>query len=216
MSRGLAIALSLSAATHLAAAVVMLTPTTPISIAGDRVISIQLVQPAIATVTEPLPAPEPAAVPRREARNPPPQTPSVTRTPPPQMASVTPVPSPQPAPTQKTEAEPAPLTASQAVDSSAASDTLRQHVGQLLSKHFHYPRLARSRGWEGIVELGLHIAADGRVSNIILHRRSAYPTLDRAALVAAGQLRSVPGAAALLDQDGLELVVPVHYRLIDS
>jgi protein TonB len=113
-------------------------------------------------------------------------------------------------------AVPARLAATQATDASVASDALQQQVGQLLSKHFHYPRLARMRGWEGIVELGMHIAADGRVSNIILHRRSAYPTLDRAALLAAGQLRSVPGADALLDQDGLELVVPVHYRLIDS
>jgi TonB family protein len=93
------------------------------------------------------------------------------------------------------------------------SDTLEQRVRQLLSGYFHYPRLARRHGWEGIVEVGLRIAADGRVSDVVLHRQSGYPTLDQAALTAAKRLGIVPEAAALLGSYGMELIVPVHYRL---
>lgn len=216
MPRSLAIALGLSAATHLAAAVVMLAPVAPVTPGDASVINIQLVPSAVARDDAPVPAPEPAAVNRRMERTPP--TPTAARAPQPQVAATAPAPAPRPAPEEKAAAEPEParLAATRAADVGAASDALRQQVGQLLSRHFQYPRLARKRGWEGIVELGLHIAADGRVSKVILHRSSTYPTLDRAALVAAGHVRRVPGAEVLLNQEGMNLVVPVHYRLIDS
>ena len=219
MPRGFAIALCLSAAAHLAAAALMLAPAMPAQVASDRAIHIQLVQPAIRAVTHESTAPESITIPKREASSTRSQVPPQAKATSPRSAATPPPPAPLPAPAQPvahkaTRTEPA--QAIRAVDSKTTSDALRQQVGQLLSQHFHYPRLARSRGWEGIVELGLHIAADGRVSHVILHRSSTYPTLDRAALVAAGHLRRVPGAEVLLNQEGLDLVVPVHYRLIDS
>jgi protein TonB len=214
MPRGLVIALSLSVAAHLVAAVLVLAPAVSSHTAGNTVISIRLVPAALSTAAET--TPEPAPSPGPVARPLPPSPPALAGTPRARATAAAEPPTGKPVPeAQARHTHPGPAEP-QAVDSRVISDSLRQQVGQLLSEHFHYPRLARSRGWEGIVELGLHIAADGRVSHVILHRRSAYPTLDRAALVAAGHLRTVPGAAALLDQDGLELVVPVHYRLIDS
>jgi periplasmic protein TonB len=219
MPRGFIIALCLSAAAHLAAAAVMLAPAIPVHVASDPAIQIQLVRPAITAVAHRAAAPEPVTPPTPEAGSARDQVPPTAKATLPRRVATTAPPAPRPVPVQQvahtaTGAEPP--KAIHTIDSAATSDALRQQVGQLLSQHFHYPRLARSRGWEGIVELGLHIAADGRVSKVILHRSSTYPTLDRAALMAAGHVRRVPGAEVLLNQEGMNLVVPVHYRLIDS
>lgn len=96
------------------------------------------------------------------------------------------------------------------------SDALLQHIQALLSGRFHYPRLARKRGWEGIVEIALNLAPDGRITQVQLHRASGHAVLDSAALDSANRLRAVPNAATLLQGRAREMIIPVHYRLRES
>lgn len=98
----------------------------------------------------------------------------------------------------------------------APSDALLQQIQSLLSGRFHYPRLARKRGWEGVVEIALNLAADGRITQVQLHRASGHAVLDNAALDSANRLRAVPNAATLLQGRARAMIVPIHYRLRES
>ncbi|MBP1685441.1 MAG: TonB family protein [Deltaproteobacteria bacterium] len=48
-----------------------------------------------------------------------------------------------------------------------------------------YPLIARSRGWQGTVEVALLVRADGSVNGASLGRSSGYPALDDAAMAVA-------------------------------
>ena len=55
-----------------------------------------------------------------------------------------------------------------------------------------YPALARSRGWQGEVELWVHVAADGRVLEARVNDSSGFELLDRAAVDTVGRWRFHP------------------------
>ena len=56
-----------------------------------------------------------------------------------------------------------------------------------------YPRLARARGWEGVVEVRITVAADGAVRDVQVEASSGRTLLDDAALEAVRQWRFKPG-----------------------
>jgi len=56
----------------------------------------------------------------------------------------------------------------------------------------HYPLIARARGWQGSVDVGLFVLADGSVHDASLRRSSGYSALDEAALAVARQSRFRP------------------------
>ena len=70
---------------------------------------------------------------------------------------------------------------------------------QALLPHFEYPPLARRRGWQGRVRIGLLVEADGQLSRVQLVESSGYTLLDKAAMKNVNQLRNVPGATQWLD-----------------
>jgi protein TonB len=84
---------------------------------------------------------------------------------------------------------------------------------QALLPRFEYPPIARRRGWEGRVKVGLHVGADGDLTRIHLVESSGYALLDSAAVKNVTELRNVPGAAQWIDADSMEVVLPVRYRL---
>ena len=91
---------------------------------------------------------------------------------------------------------------------------IRHSLGRLLDDYFHYPLLARRRGWEGRVVLRIDVSADGEVSNIHVAQSSGYPVLDdsaRQAMTRAGAAATLAAGPAIA---GLE--IPVIYRLRDS
>ncbi len=59
-----------------------------------------------------------------------------------------------------------------------------------------YPLIARARGWQGTVDVGLLVLADGSVDTAGVRRSSGYGALDRAAIAVARQSRFTPPAAA--------------------
>lgn len=75
-----------------------------------------------------------------------------------------------------------------------------------------YPRLARQRGWEGLVALRVRISAVGAVENVSVEQSSGHGVLDQAALAAVKTWRFRPA------QEGRRAVagvarVPIEFRL---
>jgi TonB family protein len=63
-----------------------------------------------------------------------------------------------------------------------------------------YPSRARRQGWQGTVEVGLRVAADGSVESAAVERSSGYPTLDDVALASARASRfAVPTGGSRLE-----------------
>lgn len=85
-----------------------------------------------------------------------------------------------------------------------------------LASNFEYPWLARKRGWQGQVTLSLHVDTNGDLSNWQVSTTSGYRVLDRSALKAARAIQHLPEAEGLLNDQPLNLIVPVHYQLLDS
>ena len=76
--------------------------------------------------------------------------------------------------------------------------------------------LARRRGWQGTVKVGLRITAEGHISQLHIVEASRHPILDRAALDSLGCIETVPEAVAWLGGRHSDIVLPVEYRLTDS
>ena len=86
---------------------------------------------------------------------------------------------------------------------------------EALLPHFDYPPLARRRGWQGRVNVGLHVAADGDLTRIRLVKSSGHVLLDRDAVRNITELRGIPLAAQWLEGNGMDVVLPVRYQLAD-
>lgn len=94
-----------------------------------------------------------------------------------------------------------------------ARKAVRARLEDELARHFHYPFLARRRGWEGKVVLRLRIDGRGRIDSTEIAESSGHGVLDRAALDAVAKVALIPGAAERLGGIGLSLELPVIYRL---
>ncbi|WP_168188027.1 energy transducer TonB [Hahella sp. CCB-MM4] len=84
----------------------------------------------------------------------------------------------------------------------------RYVMGSPLTPKPDYPRIARSRGWEGEVIIALTIADSGQVVDAEIHRSSGYAILDRKALETLQQWR----LAASSEGSG-QILVPVRFEL---
>ncbi|MGA7801195.1 MAG: TonB family protein [Gammaproteobacteria bacterium] len=93
---------------------------------------------------------------------------------------------------------------------------LRKALTKGLERHFHYPPLARERGWQGQVILSLRIDRTGHISGLKVAHSSGYPVLDRAALHSLQQVHRLPLASSWLDGRDVKMELPVRYQLIDS
>jgi protein TonB len=78
-----------------------------------------------------------------------------------------------------------------------------------LARHFHYPRMAMRRGWQGEVILAFHLQADGTIVNARIAQSSGYSVLDRAALKALDEINRI--GHPLRGDHAMQL--PVIYRL---
>jgi len=94
-----------------------------------------------------------------------------------------------------------------------------QLLGELrtrLSEFLSYPVLARSRGWEGVVVLGVRIESDGRLDGLRVERGSGYAVLDHSALDSLGRVGRLSGAGDMLGGRRVDLLLPVVYRLAQN
>ncbi len=75
-----------------------------------------------------------------------------------------------------------------------------------------YPELARQRRWQGTVLLELHIAADGRVSEVKIATSSGHEILDLEAVHAVRQWKAKPARRGGMAVATVEML-PVRFRL---
>lgn len=102
-------------------------------------------------------------------------------------------------------------------ETQTTGERLSQQIVQAMLPYFHYPLFARQQGWQGEVRVAVHIARDGRLSNLRLARTSGFPLLDAAALDSLEKLHRLPDTTStLLDASGVDLNVPVVYRLTEG
>jgi protein TonB len=99
--------------------------------------------------------------------------------------------------------------------SAAKHRKIRNALQEALLPRFDYPPLARRRGWQGRVNVGLHVEADGDLTRIHLVKSSGHVLLDRAAVRNITELRSIPRATQWLEGNGIDMVLPVRYQLAD-
>jgi protein TonB len=97
--------------------------------------------------------------------------------------------------------------------SEAKYSRIRAALQQALLPIFEYPRVARRRGWQGRVKVSLYVDAGGDLSRIHLIESSGYSLLDKEAVKNVTSLRNVPAVTQWLDSSGMEVVLPVNYRL---
>jgi protein TonB len=76
--------------------------------------------------------------------------------------------------------------------------------------------MARRNGWQGQVQVGLRVEADGRLSHVRIAHSSGYRLLDSAALATLNRINAVPKATGWLDGRHFDMVLPIDYRLIDG
>lgn len=86
---------------------------------------------------------------------------------------------------------------------------IRTLLRQELKKHYHYPFLARRRGWHGAVLLGFTLDERGSIINARVTKSSGHRTLDSAALKS---LKRVAGIE-LQPTEALDFELPVIYNL---
>ena len=122
---------------------------------------------------------------------------------------------PAPPGTSPVPARPA-TQASGPVGDDALRDQLRGRLQRALIAHFEYPLLARRRGWEGVVRIGLRVEPDGQLSRLRVIGSSGHRSLDRAALDSLHRVGTLADVAGWLQGRQFDMVLPVRYQLIDS
>ena len=98
----------------------------------------------------------------------------------------------------------------------ALRNQLQGELQTRLARYLTYPPLARERGWQGTVWLGLHVEPNGRLENVHLERSSGYAVLDRSALNSLSRLGYLTEAVAWLNGRSLDMQLPVIYRLVEN
>lgn len=88
----------------------------------------------------------------------------------------------------------------------------RTQVISDFARHFHYPAIARQRGWEGRVVVGFRIERDGRLQERRVAHTSGFAVLDRAALDSLRKVERIADAGGTR----YDLEIPVVYRLTDA
>jgi len=109
-----------------------------------------------------------------------------------------------------------PTPRSPGISLEAAKAEILARVRDDFSRHFTYPLMARKRGWEGEVRLGLHILANGNIDHIVIAQSSGHSLLDRSALKTLNRIGRITEATIWLQGRSLELTLPVIYRLTNS
>lgn len=108
--------------------------------------------------------------------------------------------------------EPAPADAT-------GNELRNQLLGELqtrLSRYLAYPPLARERGWEGTVLLGLRVESNGHLEKIRIERSSGYAVLDHSALNSLNRLGHLAGVSPWLNGRSLDMQLPIIYQLVEN
>jgi TonB family protein len=104
----------------------------------------------------------------------------------------------------------------QQTDTKVLASQLESKLRDALAPYFTYPLMARRNGWQGQVQVGVRVEADGRLSHVHIAHSSGHRLLDNAALTTLTRITTLPEAAGWLDGRHFDMVLPIEYRLIDG
>jgi len=100
-------------------------------------------------------------------------------------------------------------------DIEAVDSLLRGHVRQIqqaVDANHRYPRVARERGWQGLVKMRVQFLAGGQVGQVSILSSSGFPVLDETALDMV-RTADLPRAPDGLRNREFTVDVPVLFRL---
>lgn len=123
-------------------------------------------------------------------------------------------------------APPQPVNPLQSPGSSSASaakipqgavvSLLRANLTRRIHAVFDYPLIARIKGWQGEVKLGMRVEPDGTLTDLRVIVSSGYAILDRSSLRTLQGIARIPPAAQWLQGRHVDLILPVEYRLTEG
>ena len=97
----------------------------------------------------------------------------------------------------------------------SARDRYVAELASWLAKHkqWRYPPRAEQRRQEGIALLSFVVGRNGQIYRPTIRQSSGSALLDRAALAFLQRAQPLPAIPDQLNQDSLEVIVPVQFRL---
>ena len=108
------------------------------------------------------------------------------------------------------------LLPTQSRDDDSLKEQIRAQLNYRIRFHRVYPRLAIRNEWQGQVDLGIHILANGTLTRIRILRSSGHSILDKAAMQSLQRVAVLPEAENWLQGRDFDVILPVIYRLQDS
>jgi len=121
--------------------------------------------------------------------------------------------------------EPVELLADNPVDSSVRGDNQNNEESLISSDNYQsalprydinprpeYPRIAKTRGWEGVVLFDVLVRKDGRVGRMKILSSSGYRSLDNAAKKVLRRWKFVPGTTMGIPVES-QVKVPIRFSL---
>lgn len=108
-------------------------------------------------------------------------------------------------------------TTSQATAGAMLESYLLGRLQHELSRYLRYPQLARERGWQGTVVIGVAVAPSGALSGTRLLQSSGYALLDEVSLAGLRHVRHLPFPVPHSGMTApVEVVLPIRFRLTDN
>ena len=93
---------------------------------------------------------------------------------------------------------------------------IQELIHYRINHNQYYPRIARMRAWEGQVKLGMHVKSDGQLTNIHVVASSGHRVLDKAAMKSLSVVTNLPETIDWLQGRGIDVILPIIYKLTDS
>jgi protein TonB len=200
------------------------TPAEPLVMAVEMLTAPAPAKPAppAPPVAQPKPQPKPAKPKKAPA---PPKKPPVVKKPAPSPVSAAPQEpapaaqaAPKAAPVSASAASPAPpvaaASAATAAPKAAAFTEANYRANYQSNPKPEYPRLAKSRGWQGKVLLRVEVTADGRSAAVAVQQSSGHKQLDDAAAEAVRRWTFIPAKRGNTPVAST-VTVPIQFKLND-
>ena len=96
------------------------------------------------------------------------------------------------------------------------STRIQQQLHARLEFFHHYPRMAIRKSWEGQVDLGIRVQANGELGKVYVIQSSGYNLLDKAAISSVHKVAVLPEASFWLNGQHIDVILPVIYKLSDN
>jgi len=117
---------------------------------------------------------------------------------------------------EKTETISDSNTENAAAEHNKLATRIQRQLHAKLEISHHYPHIAIRNAWEGQVDLGIRVQANGTLGKIYVIQSSGYNLLDKAAINSVHKVAVLPNAGYWLNGQHIDVILPVIYKLSDK